>query len=100
MELRIVAAPRLPVPAVVPSAPAVPVHSRPVVQRPQTFAAWLLRQTGRRGTLGALANAARFDPSFPKTGNADDVRALFYAAGADEDAFAALDDAEREWDRL
>lgn len=66
---------------------------------PRSFAAWLLDQAKRPGTLGDLAKAARLDRAFPKTGDADAVRLRFSRAGADGDAFEALDDAEREYDR-
>jgi len=65
-----------------------------------SFASWLLDQTARKGIIGELAKAARTDRQFPKKGSADDVRARFSAVGADGDAFEALDDAEREYDRL
>jgi hypothetical protein len=67
--------------------------------QPRPFAAWLIDQSRQPGTLGELAKAAKLDRSFPKAGSADDVRARFSAAGADGDAFEALDDAEREFDR-
>jgi hypothetical protein len=67
--------------------------------QPRPFAAWLMNQTRQPGTLGELAKATRLDRSFPKSGTADDVRAHFSAAGADGDAFEALDDAERAFDR-
>jgi hypothetical protein len=64
------------------------------------FVAWL-RDQGKKGSaIGELAKAARLDPRFPRTGSADDVRARFASAGADGDAFAALDDAERAYDRI
>ena len=47
-----------------------------------------------------MAKAAKLDRLFPKNGTVDDVRARFSAAGADGDAFMALDDAEHEYDRL
>jgi len=63
------------------------------------FGTWLLEQGNRRGTLGELAKAARLDRLFPRKGHADAVRARFSAAGADGDAFEALDDAERDYER-
>jgi hypothetical protein len=36
---------------------------------------------------------------FPRDGSADDVRARFSSVGADGDAFEALDDAERAYER-
>lgn len=66
----------------------------------RSFAAWLLAQVKQPGTLGELARAARLDRSFPKVGSVDQVRARFCQIGADGDAFAALEDAERDYDRL
>lgn len=63
------------------------------------FGEWLLAQAKRPGLLGELAKAAKLDRSFPKGGSADAVRDRFSAVGADGDAFEALDDAEREYDR-
>ena len=65
-----------------------------------SFAAWLVAQAKRPGTLGELAKAVKLDRLFPKAGNVDQVRARFGAAGADGDAYEALDDAEREFARL
>jgi len=108
MELRMAApvsraapAPSIAVTAPAPLAPAPPVP--PVIlEEPMSpsFASWLLDQTARKGIIGELAKAARTDRQFPKKGSADDVRARFSAVGADGDAFEALDDAEREYDRL
>lgn len=104
MELRMVAAPVIAVPVEAPP----PIRARaktdcaaPMESGPgPSFAAWLLNQTKQSGTLGELAKAARLDRLFPKNGSAADVRARFSAAGADGDAFEALDDAERVFDRL
>ena len=63
------------------------------------FAAWLLAQAGRSGAVGELAKAAKLDRLFPRKGSADEVRARFSVAGADGDAFEALDDAERAYNR-
>lgn len=81
-------------------APQSPVPA--AVEKPMSisFAAWLLDQSGRKDMVGELAKAARLDRQFPKRGSADDVRARFSAAGADGDGFEALDDAEREYDRV
>jgi len=78
-----------------PTSPATPIE--PVES---CFVAWLREQAKRGGAIGELAKAARLDPSFPKKGSADDVRARFGRLGADGDAYAALDDAERAYDRL
>lgn len=106
MELRMVA----PAPPAVPPVIAAPgvaakaeVQSKaavPIVPPPLSFVKWLLAQNKRGGAIGDLAKAARLDPLFPKDGNADAVRARFSKAGADGDAFAALDDAELAYDRL
>jgi len=64
------------------------------------FVAWLREQAKSGGAIGELAKAARLDPSFPKKGSADDVRARFGRLGADGDAYAALEDAERAYDRV
>lgn len=66
----------------------------------QPFGSWLLEQGKRPGSLGDIAKAARADRLFPKNGTGEDVRKRFNAVGADGDAFEALDDAEREYDRL
>jgi hypothetical protein len=95
-------------PALVATAPAAAVRADHIAvprepaqpDEPVPFAAWLLDQSKRSGTLGELARAAKLDRAFPGSGSADDVRARFNAAGADGDAFEALDDAEREYDQL
>lgn len=104
MELRMVAAPVVTEP--VETAPPIRARAKAEYATPValaatlSFATWLLHQTKQSGTLGELAKAAKLDRLFPKTGTADDVRARFNAAGADGDAFEALDDAERAFDRL
>jgi hypothetical protein len=64
------------------------------------FGAWLVDQAKRPGMLGELAKAVKLDRRFPKTGSVEDVRRHFGSIGAEGDAFEALDDAEREYDRL
>jgi len=83
-----------------PSAPPPPlaIEVREAAERP-CFVTWLLGQGKSGGTVGELAKAARGDRMFPRRGSVEDVRALFDAAGADGDAHAALDDAERAYDR-
>lgn len=117
MELRIMTSADAPRPAEIAPAPAPASASAPTPHhaaaalpaetaagapepdaRP-SFATWLLGQSKSGGTLGELAKAAKLDRGFPKAGSADDVRARFNAAGADGDAFEALDDAERDYDR-
>jgi hypothetical protein len=105
MELRMVVAPAVAAPLeAIPPIRARPKASlaapvEPGIGARPCFAAWLLNQTRQSGTLGELAKAARLDRLFPKAGSAEDVRAHFSAAGADGDAFEALDDAERAFDR-
>jgi len=103
LELRMKPASAAPAPVV-----EAPLPRRvPIVHQPappseplrRTFGSWLLDQAKRPGSLGELAKAAKLDRLFPKTGSADDLRRRFGAAGADGDAFEALDDAEREYDR-
>jgi len=82
-------------------APVVIAPSSPAVSEPtQSFSSWLFDQAKRPGLIGELAKAAKLDRQFPKNGSVDDVRARFSAAGADGDAFMALEDAENEYDRL
>jgi hypothetical protein len=110
MELRMVAPapPAAPTPIVAPlivlkaqPRPDVMMQTpTPVTPPPLTFVKWLIAQNRSGGAIGDLAKAARLDPLFPKDGSADAVRARFSKAGADGDAFAALDDAELAYDRL
>lgn len=96
MELRMVALPPMPfAPLLKPILPVAPA----IDEGPMPFGAWLLEQAKRPGLVGELAKAAKLDRAFPKTGGADMVRARFNTVGADGDAFEALDDAEREYDR-
>ena len=85
-----------------PTAAPPKVHREPVSTPAPApaFGSWLLDQAKRPGSIGELAKAAKLDRQFPKAGTADVVRARFSAAGADGDAFEALDDAEREYDRI
>jgi hypothetical protein len=87
------------VPAKAPGPPRPAVDESAESPRPQPFGTWLMDQGKRPGSLGELARAAKTDRSFPKGGSVDDVRKRFAQAGADGDAFEALDDAEREYDR-
>lgn len=64
----------------------------------QAFGSWLLNQAKRPGSLGELAKPAKLDRLFPTNGTAEDVRRRFGILGAG-DAFEALEDAEREYDR-
>ena len=109
MEFRMAVPRPVPVPEVVMAVSVAP-QAEPIVPTPASdtdpapmttlpFGAWLLEQTNSRGTLGELAKAAKLDRQFPRKGTADEVRARFSAAGADGDAFEALDDAERDYAR-
>lgn len=104
MELRMSAAAPLvqPTPAIPKPRPADRLAASQVEApsgRP-SFVKWLLAQSKCGGAVGDLAKAARADTQFPRDGSADDVRMRFGKAGADGDAYAALDDAERAYDRL
>jgi hypothetical protein len=105
MELRMVARPPTRK-AVAPEAedmrrapPSLPAHDGPIAEARPCFVLWLLGHTKSGGVIGELAKAAKADRLFPRAGSAEDVRARFGAAGADGDAYAALDDAERAYDR-
>lgn len=88
-------------PAETPRPVVVETRTDPVAVEiePEPFGAWLLGQTKRSGPVGELAKAVRLDRGFPKRGSVDDVRRHFGLLGADGDAFDALDDAERAYDR-
>lgn len=99
MELRMVPAPVqvTPIPKVVARPAEAPSHGTAPLR--QSFGAWLLDQGKRPGLVGELAKAVKLDRAFPKNGTADEVRRRFALVGAEGDAFEALDDAEREYDR-
>lgn len=100
MELRMVVATAaiMSIPKVAPPRPVEAIMSSGPARQP--FGAWLLEQTKRPGLIGELAKAVRLDRAFPKNGTVDEVRARFAAAGAEGDAFMALEYAEKEYDRL
>ena len=77
----------------------LPVREPAIADTRPCFVTWLLGQGKSGGTIGELAKAARADRLFPRKGSADDVRARFDGTGADGDAYAALEDAERAYDR-
>jgi len=80
--------------------PRVPAAPAPIVEEARPcFIVWLRDQTKRKDAIGELAKAVRIDPAFPRAGSADDVRSRFGKVGADGDAFAALEDAERAYDQ-
>jgi hypothetical protein len=96
MEMRIVVVPPASFASVLSS---IMQETLSAEEDPIPFGEWLLAQGKRSGLLGELAKAAKLDRSFPKGGTAGAIRARFNAVGADGDAFEALDDAEREYDR-
>jgi len=61
------------------------------------FGKWLLAQRDRGDWVDGIADAARADRTFPKTGDPEAVRAHLRKQQADGDAFAAIDDAESDW---
>ncbi len=69
----------------------------PSAETRDSFGAWLLRQRDRSGWVGDLAQSARTDPQFPRTGSPEDVRAPLRALMVDGDMFEAIDDAEGDW---
>ena len=96
MELGMVVLPPMPF---APPIRSILPEARVMEERPMPFGEWLLSQAKRPGLIGELAKAAKLDRSFLKAGTADAIRARFSAVGADGDAFEALEDAEREYDR-
>jgi uncharacterized protein YozE (UPF0346 family) len=61
------------------------------------FGRWLLTQRERGDWVDGIADAARADRTFPKSGDPEAVRAHLRGQQADSDAFAAIDDAESDW---
>ena len=61
------------------------------------FGKWMLMQRDRGDWIDGIADAARADSTFPKTGDPEEVRKHLRGQQADGDAFAAIDDAESEW---
>ncbi len=62
-----------------------------------TFGEWITNQPDRGDWLDGIADTARADRTFPKTGDPEAVRKHLRNQQADGDAFAAVDDAESEW---
>lgn len=93
-------------PAPRPAAPAAPppplmrsayVERRDMVERPP-FGGWLTRQPiGKSDAMDMLIKGSKLDPTFPKSGDPDDVRKHLGTRGADPDVFEAIDDAELSW---
>ena len=61
------------------------------------FGKWMLMQRDRGDWIDGIADAARADRTFPKSGDPEAVRKHLRGQQADGDAFAAIDDAESEW---
>ena len=61
------------------------------------FGKWITTQRDRGDWVDAIADAARADRAFPKSGDPEAVRKHLRSQQADGDAFAAIDDAESEW---
>ena len=108
MELRMSPCPVVPAararapevaPVATPPPPSPPPPQAPIPETRPCFVTWLVGQIKSGGAIGELAKAARADRLFPRTGSAEAVRARFGKAGADGDAYAALEDAERAYDR-
>lgn len=91
-------APQPPIQALAPP-PRISVGPGPAEEARPCFVVWLREQGKRKDAIGELAKAVRIDPAFPRAGSADDVRSRFGDVGADGDAFAALEDAERAYDQ-
>ena len=66
-------------------------------QPPVAFGQWLLLQRDRGDWVDGIADAARADRTFPRSGDPEAVRAHLRKQQADGDAFAAVDDAEGDW---
>jgi hypothetical protein len=63
----------------------------------EPFGQWLLAQKDRGDWIDGIAAAARADRSFPTTGDPEAVRKHLRGQQADGDVFAAIDDAESDW---
>lgn len=64
------------------------------------FGRWLVRQDNRSGLIGQLADCARADRAFPLDGSPEVVREHLRRAMADGDMFAAVDEAEIDWENF
>jgi hypothetical protein len=100
---RIPAAPPRPAPAPAPVMPkeepqrSTYVNDRYARPDRPAFGAWLLKQKGKGGLIGQLADGAAADRAFPKAGDPEAVRARLRAVMADGDMYEAVDDAESAW---
>jgi hypothetical protein len=63
----------------------------------EPFGTWLLTQVGRDCWIGNLAKAANADRSFPRRGDAEEVRRHLSEKQAESDILEAVDDAENVW---
>ena len=88
-----------PAPAVAPEAPprSVYMEDRYAAPARPAFGAWLVKQKGKGGLIGQLAEGAAADRAFPKDGDVEAVRARLRAVMADGDMYEAVDDAESAW---
>lgn len=66
-------------------------------QAKMAFGKWMLMQRDRGDWIDGIADVARADRTFPKSGDPEAVRKHLRGQQADGDAFAAIDDAESEW---
>jgi hypothetical protein len=64
------------------------------------FGQWLLAQKDRGDWVDGLADVARADRTFPKTGDPEAVRAHLRKQQADGNTFQAVEDAENDWQSL
>jgi hypothetical protein len=88
-----------PAPVLPPEAPprSTYVEDRYAAPERPAFGAWLLKQKGKGGLVGQLADGAAADRAFPKGGDVEAVRARLRAVMADGDMYEAVDDAESAW---
>lgn len=61
------------------------------------FGQWLVKQAGRGGFVGELADAALADRWFPRQGDVEAARRWLQDRRASGDDWEALDDAELDW---
>ncbi|MGC5799287.1 YozE family protein [Sphingomonas sp. NFX23] len=61
------------------------------------FGQWLMAQKDRSDLVGQLAAGAVVDRRFPRNGDPETVRKHLSAMQAEDDMFAAVDDAESDW---
>lgn len=61
------------------------------------FGTWLIQQTGRRGFVGGLAEAASKERTFPRHGDVEAVKKWLQNSRASGDDWEALEDAELDY---